>query len=104
MNFKACVATADALPTQDRVTQLALYGLYKQVNTGDAYGARPSFTQMRARAKWDAWKRHATKSKALAEYQYVELVTKLVAALDARQFDALVAAIGDVAIARLWQR
>lgn len=56
---------------------LALYANFKQATVGDANGKRPGFTDMKGRAKFDAWaKLKGTEAKA-AMQRYVDKVEKL---------------------------
>jgi len=55
---------------------LELYALYKQATTGDVAGSRPGFTDLRGRAKYDAWAKHKGKSKDSAMEAYIALVGK----------------------------
>ena len=65
--------------TPDAATLLKLYGLYKQATAGDVSGERPSALDMRARAKFDAWKALEGLSIEDAQTQYVSLVDDLLA-------------------------
>ena len=57
--------------------QLALYGLYKQVELGDCNTQRPGAMDLAGRKKWDAWnsRKGMTKEQAMAEY--IAVVDKL---------------------------
>ena len=55
---------------------LELYALYKQSTTGDVTGARPGFTDLRGRAKYDAWAKQKGKSKDAAMEAYIALVAR----------------------------
>ena len=59
----------------DNMTMLKLYALFKQATLGDVQGARPGFTDMIGRAKWDAW--DALKETQDAMQQYIDLVNDL---------------------------
>ena len=61
----------------DNMTLLKLYALYKQSSTGDADGARPGFTDMVGRAKWDAWDAIKGTSKDDAMQQYIDVIIDL---------------------------
>ncbi len=61
----------------DDKTLLKLYGLYKQVTEGNIQGKRPGFTDVKGRAKYDAWSRLRGKSPEWAMGEYIKLVTKL---------------------------
>ncbi|HEU0035067.1 MAG TPA: acyl-CoA-binding protein [Kofleriaceae bacterium] len=55
---------------------LELYALYKQATTGDVTGDRPGFTDLRGRAKYDAWAKHKGQTKDAAMEAYIALVGK----------------------------
>jgi diazepam-binding inhibitor (GABA receptor modulating acyl-CoA-binding protein) len=61
----------------DNMTLLKIYGLYKQAANGDVAGERPGFTDMVARAKFDAWDGFKGVSKDEAMQQYVDLIEEL---------------------------
>ena len=63
-------------PTNDEL--LKLYGLYKQATSGDASGKRPSLINVKARAKWDAWKELQGTEKMNAMEDYCQEVSGLV--------------------------
>ena len=61
----------------DDKTLLRLYGLYKQATLGNIKGKRPGFTDVKGRAKYDAWSRLRGKSAEWAMEEYVKLVMDL---------------------------
>jgi acyl-CoA-binding protein len=61
----------------DDKTLLKLYGLYKQATEGNIKGKRPGFTDVKGRAKYDAWSRLRGKSPEWAMGEYVKLVDRL---------------------------
>ena len=61
----------------DNATLLQLYALYKQGSSGDNEDKKPGFTDMVARAKWDAWNKFKGTSKDDAMQQYVDLIAEL---------------------------
>jgi len=61
----------------DNMTLLKIYALYKQASSGDADGKRPGFTDMVARAKFDAWDGLKGTSEEDAMQQYVDLIEEL---------------------------
>ena len=63
--------------TPDTSTKLKLYALYKQGSEGDVQGARPGFTGLIGRTKYDAWAKFKGTSKEAAMQQYIELVESL---------------------------
>lgn len=70
--FEEAKDALDAFPQeQNNDTKLALYAYYKQATVGDATGPRPGFTQMVARAKYDAWAKLKGTSTADAEAGYI---------------------------------
>lgn len=76
--FDQALADSKNLPERpDNMTLLKIYGLYKQATSGDAEGTRPGFTDMVARAKFDAWDGFKGASKDDAMRQYVDLIEDL---------------------------
>lgn len=76
--FEAAQANALQLPSKpDNPTLLKIYALFKQATAGDNVDKKPSFSDIVARAKWDAW----TKNKGLAadeaKQQYIALIDEL---------------------------
>lgn len=61
----------------DNATLLKLYALYKQGSAGDNAEKKPGFSDMVARAKWDAWDKLKSMSQDDAMRQYTELVNAL---------------------------
>ncbi|KAF9290564.1 hypothetical protein BGZ68_006674 [Mortierella alpina] len=56
--------------------QLLLYGAYKQATKGDVKGLKPTFFDIAARSKWQAWANMRGKSHLEAQEIYVDLVVK----------------------------
>ena len=76
--FDKAVAESKSLPDKpDNMTLLKLYGFYKQGSQGDNTEAKPSFTDMVARAKWDAWTQCKGQSKDEAMQKYIDLIESL---------------------------
>lgn len=76
--FERAVSESKSLPERpDNMTLLKLYALYKQASAGDVDGKRPGFTDMVARAKWDAWKQLEGTDRDEAKRQYIDLVEEL---------------------------
>lgn len=76
--FEAAVADSKKLserPSNDIL--LKLYALYKQGTDGDVEGKRPGFTDMKGRAKYDAWATLKGTANEAAMQQYVDLVNSL---------------------------
>ena len=61
----------------DTATLLKLYSLYKQATEGDNTRPKPGFTDMVARAKWDAWNALKGTSGDDARQQYIDLIDSL---------------------------
>lgn len=61
----------------DNATLLKLYALYKQGSTGDNTEAKPGFSDMVARAKWDAWSKLKGTAQEGAMQQYIDLIAEL---------------------------
>ena len=76
--FEAAVAASKNLSERpDNMTLLKLYGLYKQGSSGDISGDRPGFTDMKGRAKWDAWNTLQGESQESAMQAYIDLIEDL---------------------------
>jgi acyl-CoA-binding protein len=76
--FEAAVAASKKLPEKpDNMTLLKIYSLYKQATEGDVEGKRPGFTDMVARAKFDAWAAVKGKSGDEARQDYIDLIESL---------------------------
>ena len=61
----------------DNATLLKIYALYKQGSIGDNTDKKPGFSDMVARAKWDAWNALTGTSQDAAMQQYIDLVDEL---------------------------
>jgi len=61
----------------DNATLLKIYALFKQAGSGNPEGKRPGFTDLIARAKWDAWDALKGTPKEAAMQQYVDLIETL---------------------------
>lgn len=78
-NFQSASERVKTLSSRpDNQTLLELYGLYKQATEGDVSGKKPSRLNLRARAKYDAWKKLKGTSSEDAKSSYIELVDRLV--------------------------
>jgi len=76
--FEAAVANSKNLTERpDNATLLKLYALYKQASAGDNAEPKPGFSDMVARAKWDAWDKLKGKSADEAMQQYIDLIESL---------------------------
>ena len=61
----------------NNATLLKIYALYKQATEGDNEAKKPSFTDMVARAKWDAWEVLKDTTQDEAKEKYIELIESL---------------------------
>jgi diazepam-binding inhibitor (GABA receptor modulator, acyl-CoA-binding protein) len=76
--FEAAVAGSQNLSERpDNQTLLKLYALYKQATVGDNAQAKPGFSDLVGRAKWDAWARLKGTPADDAMQEYVALVESL---------------------------
>ena len=76
--FEEAVAQSKQLPEKpDNMTLLKIYSLYKQATEGDVQGKRPGFTDMVARAKFDAWAALKGKTGDEAKQDYIDLIESL---------------------------
>lgn len=77
-SFEAAVQQAKQLPYKPEPKDLLqLYALFKQSTEGDNTSTQPSFTDIVARAKWDAWQQCQGMAKETAMQQYLDLVKAL---------------------------
>ena len=78
-NFeKASVDVKGLSKKPDNNTLLKLYALYKQGTDGDVSGKRPGMTNIKGRAKFDAWGKEKGKSNDDAMEEYIKLVQSLI--------------------------
>jgi diazepam-binding inhibitor (GABA receptor modulating acyl-CoA-binding protein) len=76
--FEAAVANSKNLSERpDNATLLKLYALYKQASAGDNAETKPGFSDMVARAKWDAWSKLKGKAADEAMQEYIDLIESL---------------------------
>lgn len=76
--FEEAVANSKTLSERpDNVTLLRIYSLYKQATQGDNEEAKPGFTDIVARAKWDAWTKLEGTTSDEAMQQYIDLIEEL---------------------------
>lgn len=61
----------------DNATLLKLYAFYKQGSAGDNLEKKPGFSDMVARAKWDAWSKLKGTSQDAAMQQYIDHIKEL---------------------------
>lgn len=76
--FEAAAAQSKNLSERpDNVTLLKIYALYKQASVGDNTEKKPGFTDVVARAKWDAWSKLKGTPADAAQQQYIDLIAEL---------------------------
>jgi len=76
--FEAAVANSKNLSERpDNATLLKIYALYKQASLGDNTESKPSFSDVVARAKWEAWDKLKGTSSDAAKQQYIDLIDEL---------------------------
>ena len=74
---KAMTESKNLSERPDNATLLKIYALYKQGSTGDNTEKKPGFSDMVARAKWDAWTKLKGTSTDDAMQQYIDLIAEL---------------------------
>lgn len=74
---KAMLESKNLSERPDNATLLKLYALYKQGSVGDNTEKKPGFSDIVARAKWDAWSKLKGTSQEEAMQQYVDLIGSL---------------------------
>jgi len=74
---KAMADSKNLSERPDNATLLKIYALYKQGSTGDNTEKKPGFSDMVARAKWDAWNNLKGTSQDEAMQKYIDLVNEL---------------------------
>jgi acyl-CoA-binding protein len=76
--FEAAVAESKNLSERpDNMTLLKIYALFKQASLGDNTEAKPGFSDMVGRAKWEAWNTLKGTTADDAMQQYVDLIESL---------------------------
>ncbi len=74
---KAMADSKNLSERPDNATLLKIYALYKQGSSGDNTEKKPGFSEMVARAKWEAWNNLKGTSQEAAMQQYVDLIADL---------------------------
>ena len=74
---KAMADSKNLSERPDNATLLKIYALYKQGSTGNNTEKKPGFSDMVARAKWDAWNNLKGTSTDDAMQQYIDLIANL---------------------------
>ena len=76
--FEAAQANSKLLAERpDNPTLLKIYALFKQATEGDNTAKKPSFSDIVARAKWDAWTAQKGASSDEAKQKYIDLIESL---------------------------
>ena len=74
---KAMADSKNLSERPDNATLLKIYALYKQGSSGDNTEKKPGFSEMVARAKWEAWNNLKGTSQDDAMQQYIDLIAEL---------------------------
>jgi acyl-CoA-binding protein len=74
---KAANHLQNLLPNLDNQVLLSLYGYYKQGSQGPCNIPKPSWYDMKAKSKWEAWNKLGDMSQNEAKMIYVETIKKL---------------------------
>ena len=74
---KAMADSKNLSERPDNATLLRIYALYKQGSVGDNTEKKPGFSDMVARAKWDAWNKLKGTSQDEAAQHYIDLINEL---------------------------
>lgn len=78
VRFEAAVAQSKELSSRpNNATLLKIYALYKQGTQGDLQDAKPGFSDMVGRAKWDAWNALKGTSPEQSQKEYIDLIDSL---------------------------
>merc|ERR1712212_837077 len=75
--FNKAAEDARKLTKPTNEEKLEVYSLYKQCTVGDCNIDKPGITDVKGKAKWDAWNGRKGMSQSDADAAYVEIVTKL---------------------------
>ena len=76
--FEQAVIASKQLPKKPSPQGLLqLYSLYKQATVGDNTEAQPGFTDIVARAKWEAWDKLRGMAGDAAMQSYIDTVARL---------------------------
>lgn len=76
--FDAAVTRSKNLEERpNNPTLLKIYALYKQATEGDVSEPRPAFSDVVARAKWDAWNGLKGVVPDTARHEYIDLIDSL---------------------------
>ncbi|KAG5888223.1 hypothetical protein JTB14_035572 [Gonioctena quinquepunctata] len=65
------------LPNVDNQTLLTLYGYYKQGTEGTCNAPKPSWYDVRSKAKWEAWNKLGKMPRNEAKTMYIDTLKKL---------------------------
>ena len=76
--FEQAVVASKQLPQKPSPQGLLqLYSLYKQATVGNNIEAQPGFTDIVARAKWEAWDKLRDMEVDVAMQNYIDTVARL---------------------------
>lgn len=72
-SFEEATKFVKTLRSLDNDTKLKFYGMYKQATEGPCTAPKPSFFEMTACAKWQAWKNMGNIDSDLAKQMYFSI-------------------------------
>lgn len=75
--FQTACEQIKTVKSLDNESLLSLYGLYKQALEGDCQTEKPSFFDLKANSKWNAWNENKSMDKSTAMKRYVRKVNKI---------------------------
>jgi diazepam-binding inhibitor (GABA receptor modulating acyl-CoA-binding protein) len=77
--FLIAADTTKKLATTPNTEELKnLYGFYKQAVSGDCNREKPSFFNLKEKAKWESWNSNKGTSKYDSEVNYILYVNELI--------------------------
>jgi diazepam-binding inhibitor (GABA receptor modulating acyl-CoA-binding protein) len=81
MSFEKAAASikesSSSGPQMNDDERLHIYGLYKQGTVGDINIDKPGLTDLKGKAKWEAWHKEKGKPKETAQHEYIEYARSL---------------------------
>lgn len=81
IDFKKAIDTIDTIDSIDKKlsneTMLELYKYFKQATFGNCCTDKPYFYELKAVAKWEAWKSISGMDNYVAKQNYIDLVNSL---------------------------
>ena len=75
LHFELATEVVKKLPDKPSNDELLkLYGLYKQATIGDVNTSKPSFWDVKGKAKYEAWSQNKGMTQSEAKEQYINMV------------------------------